>query len=305
MSSRFDRLEEELRSSHEVPMLREVFPETPHIQAANHSSSQTNTYANGKSTAADFQKQQLANVGCLLRVLTLMEDTVTVCALTTHWSHPLNRGWVNYFARWATAPTFRMWWPLLRPMYGPTVRTFLEDRFGILRGSEKGDGSVSHVDPAQAEEGFAYIWWRERARIPDLAGRELFQYTYRLPASDGNGSVDIQVALAAIIRQDNEALWTTDDFFVPLSLWGGGLGADFLRSLMDELKRRGAKKCVVAVLEPNEPAGNRAAWDERLGFLDFYRQAGFRAEAQEKYPHLPATRQRLQGSSAILSRRLG
>src|SRR5438132_865741 len=54
------------------------------------------------ATEADPAKDELANLGCLLRVMTLMEDTITACALQTHGNHPMNLGWSNLFARWAT-----------------------------------------------------------------------------------------------------------------------------------------------------------------------------------------------------------
>ena len=127
----------------------------------------------GLPRAQKYKTLELANVGCLIRVLTLMEDTVLACALSKHWGHPLNRGWVTCFARWATAPTFRMWWPLLRPMYGPGLRQFLEDRFVVLRMPSSATGSVSSVSLAAAEQGFAFKWWKERDRLTNLDGRRL------------------------------------------------------------------------------------------------------------------------------------
>jgi hypothetical protein len=306
MSSRFDKLEEELRSSQNVPMLGEVFPEIQHMRSAGRASAFFLSCFGGRQTSGEaFSRHQMANVGCLLRVLTLMEDTVTVCALTTHWDHPLNRGWVNYFARWATAPTFRMWWPMLKPMYGPALRGFLEDRFEILRGTGSAMAAVSRVDQKVARGGFAFEWWRERVRMrASLNHRQLFQYSFRLPAAGEVRPAEIQVALAAVLRRPKLAFWTTDDFFVPLSLWGGGLGAEFLRSLMELLREEGVEKCVVAVLAPPENDGNRAVWYERLGFLDFYRQAGFRVDRASAYPQLPLATPGQRQSSAVLSRLL-
>ena len=54
-----------------------------------------------------------ADSRCLLRVTQLMEDVWMACQLDRWWDHPLNLGWINLFARWATSAAVPFWWPLL------------------------------------------------------------------------------------------------------------------------------------------------------------------------------------------------
>jgi hypothetical protein len=61
--------------------------------------------------------------------------------------------------------------------------------------------------------------------------------------------------------------WTSDDFFVPPSLWGGGLGHSFLRALIAELTRYGIAQCTVVVNGPDEGMVDQALWEERRRFL--------------------------------------
>ena len=53
----------------------------------------------------------------------LMENIFLGVRLGEHHGHPMNRGWMNLFRRWANADTFRQWWPVLR---GTFSRAFVE-----------------------------------------------------------------------------------------------------------------------------------------------------------------------------------
>ena len=271
MSTRFAQLEEELKVPLPAGMLREVFPELADLAPPP-----------GRAPAFT-QDDELANIGHLLKVMTLMEDAILACALTTHWNHPLNLGWINTFARWATAPTFRRWWPFLKSLYGPDLRTFLEDRFVVLRESPPVGARVIETWPHAS--GLALTWWRERDRPPDLAGKRLFEYRIEVPGRDGAAVVEVQVGLVALRIDRGVASWSSDDFFVPQSLWGGGLGSGFLRALLRHLAGpAGAVRCEVKVKGPEEGTADFAQWEERRGFVRFYRQAGFRLEQVEDDP---------------------
>jgi hypothetical protein len=69
-------------------------------------------------------------------------------------------------------------------------------------------------------------------------------------------------------------MWTSEDFFVPPSLWGAGLGGQFLRALLDELPKLGIHTCDVYIVNRHYEVA-RAQRSERLGFLEFYRGFGF------------------------------
>jgi len=99
----------------------------------------------------------------LMLVIQIMEDAWVGARLEQYWSHPLNEGWMNYFQRWASTPSFRRWWPILRPIYSDGFREFVKERFD-LRLSEQARGepassamlSLSGADPG-ALDGLAVV----------------------------------------------------------------------------------------------------------------------------------------------------
>ncbi len=291
ITRRFSHLEQQLKSAASVPMLREVFPETEY---AAHRVAPLGPISS---------EQELANIGCLLTVMTLMEDTIAACDLQTHWRHPMNLGWVNLFARWATAPTFQKWWQLLKPLYGPGLRNFLEDRFEVLRDSPAiGSAAIAVFDPtATPSHDFALEWWRTRHGTRNFAGRTLYQYSVSVLDGSAAAPVRLQFALVAIEFSGATASWTSDHFFVPLSLWGSKLAVHFLSMLLQRLKSNGWQTCIVKVKGPSDLDNNQAKWDESQIFVNFYRQAGFRLEGYEPYQESIPTGGTRNGLWAILS----
>lgn len=301
MSERFTELEKELSTS-PPPIFWEVFPELDTITA----------------TRSDRPTNDLGDLSCILRVQTLMENTVVACFLNTHWNHPLNLGWVNVFARWATAPTFRRWWPVLRPMYSPDLRKFLEERFQVLESSARPQGRVFRVNPHRrsVQSGLAYRWWAERDTLPDLTDLDLYEYRLTLPAVGDKPEASIQLALVAIDFKSTSATakWSSDHFFVPLSLWGSGLGTGFLYTLLSHLEIHTIRnqawtdhkisRCVVEVQGPTDTDGSKATWDERQGFVDFYRQAGFRTSEIKEYEEPTRNGSPRRGRTVILTREI-
>ncbi|MDZ4342443.1 MAG: hypothetical protein U1E51_08435 [Candidatus Binatia bacterium] len=285
LTGRLTLLEDQLKADTKVSMLPEIFPELKSFAGS--------TQGGGAAAQASrLPEADLANLGYLLKVLSLMEDTVHTGQLQTHWSHPLNLGWVNLFARWATAPNFRRWWPLLKVMYSPALREFLEDRFVVLREPSRIHAEVIEFDFTAPQTGYTIDWWTDRDVPPaDLhrwrerdvppnypVKRKGFQYFVTLPGRDDERPLMIQIALVAVKFVDGTASWTSDHFFVPLSLWGSPMIVEFLDRLTDKLKEYGARDCVVEVKGPEKNENNRAKWDERQSFIEFYRRGGFRIE---------------------------
>jgi GNAT superfamily N-acetyltransferase len=107
--------------------------------------------------------------------------------------------------------------------------------------------------------------------------------TQRLLRRPVESTLDIQVGVVAVTMSGREASWTSDDFFVPLSLWGGGLGTAFLQSVLDWLEKQGVSRCMVKVKGPDDQGSEAAQWQERTAFVNFYRQAGFSFEGVDTY----------------------
>ena len=59
------------------------------------------------------------------------------------------------------------------------------------------------------------------------------------------------------------------------------------------LRDQGVGKCEVTVKGPDRASASRAQWEERRGFVDFYRQSGFLIDER-----------RSNNSEAVLSRTL-
>jgi len=301
MTERLSRLEEQLKSDGGAPMLGEIFPELEHFGQRKAQ----------PARESDAWKDEAANLNLLLRVLTLMEDVILSCELTERWGHPVNLGWVNLFARWATAPTFRKWWPLLKPMYGPALREFLEDRFLVLRDKQTATGAVTEVvSEDDWRDGFAVQWWRTRYdahwRIKGMARpTNLFQYKAVMSGGAVGWPKELQLALVWIKTLGDTAVWTNERLFVPLSLWGSSLAADFLKRLLESLRHKGIKRCVVLVKGPSQMENNLARWEERQKFVDYYRRAGFRVEKVAMYSEIAADEQRRSGKLAVLTMSLG
>jgi hypothetical protein len=283
MTARFGELEIELQRRERVNILTEVFPELE--------------FASRARGAAATEKPALAteaeDVPFFLRAIQVMEDAWMVCMLDRWWDHPLNLGWINLFARWATAPSFRFWWPVLAPMYSPGFRDFINHRFPVdspEHGAATGSRRIAVPQKGEVHElargsdaapGLAEIWLEERSMQPfEWEGRTIFENLVPLP-TDGGSPVTIQTGLAAVLFDRDDPMgsdvgWTSDDFFVPPSLWGAGFGWHFLDELLKTLAHRKAACCYVAVKGVPRDAQHQLAFDDRQSFIEQYRKIGFR-----------------------------
>jgi hypothetical protein len=281
MTGRFGELEQELQQRVARGVLREVFPEMLFLPSGEGTLSRRDPREDDDDPEATIA----SDLSCLLRVVQAMEDVWMACDLDEWWGHPFNLGWVNLFARWATAPTFRFWWPLMGPMYSPGFREFLEQRFPppppwgheggeIVRSAQR--ARVTELS-ADAPDGLAAKWWKERSAQPrNWNGKTLYQNLLQLPRP-GMPPLPMQVGIAAITTRGDLAGWTSDDFFVPPSLWGAGIGWYFLDDLLNAL---GATftQCYVVVKAPPVDAQHKVAMDDRRGFIEQYRKIGFREQ---------------------------
>ncbi|HEX5071124.1 MAG TPA: GNAT family N-acetyltransferase [Vicinamibacterales bacterium] len=276
MTTRLTAIECDLRTDEAATIAPEVFPELAAI---------TSTLIAGQRipdpSPADIARAEAVNLSWVLRVLQLMEDTWVQCELDTLWNHPLNLGWMNVFARWATAPTFQMWWPVLSPMYGSGFLRFMRERFPILAltasasdpGTELPAGTVA-LEPQTVTSGIASTMWPHVLNQPLPATGKVFSYTITLTRNALK--VPLQVGLVAMDVDQGIAHWRAEHFFIPPSLWSGGIGSAFLAQLLAALKEGAAgqsiRMCRVTFSESRQDPASKA---EQIGYLDFYQPAGF------------------------------
>ena len=116
LTARFNEVEADIRRSGSQAIKRQFFHE-PIIPDENNPTP--------KQTSID-------DIYILMQVCQLLEDVWLGCKLDEFWSHPLNRGWINYLHRWTGCPCFSERWPIISPLYSIGFRRFMSRRFGLL-----------------------------------------------------------------------------------------------------------------------------------------------------------------------------
>jgi hypothetical protein len=302
MTRRFSALDAELEQRLQLGLLTHVFPEITEAAVVKAlGSSEVGDQVSvteaagcnvsghsGTASGLSVEDAMAAELSLLLRVVQVMEDVWVACQLDRWWGHPLNMGWVNLFARWATSPPFQFWWPLLSPMFSPGFRQFIQQRFPMRAdranlASANATPQEGRVEPIAKPErsGLAAIWWEERTAQPARwntkpsppCGRTFYQNLVELKR--GDRTAQIQVGLAAVTTHGWHAGWTSDDFFVPPSLWGAGFGGHFLRGLLNEVSKH-ASWALVVVKAPPPGQAHQVARDDRQAFIEHYKKVGFR-----------------------------
>jgi GNAT superfamily N-acetyltransferase len=233
-------------------------------------------------------------------MIQLMEDVWFATSLDTHWTDPNNVGWINLFQRWAYTPSFRLWWPILKPMYGRKFRRFMEERLSLAdEDYPKTLATVrKHDDSRELPKGVAQLYWKRMHETADrweTAGKAIYLYELRLTQQREEGDdlpKPIQAGLAFIDLSANKARWNVEHLFVPPSLWGAGLGERFLNELLAELKKAGCKSCEVTIETPVKKGDDKdldwskttdpASQQQLNDLLAFYQRAQFNFDQKSK-----------------------
>jgi hypothetical protein len=250
---------------------------------------------NGRSLKnAPLSSQDLStSLQMIRRALLFMEEVFISENLDARYNHPAYLGIINYFARWAYAPLFRMWWPLLKTFYPLRFTRFLEQHFSLPSMANRDIGQLSE-DP----HGFARDCWDlQRGRTPAPGLERILSYQLDMPYGGEAPCFHIQAAQVLVrepltFQQSKAAklkvlAWNAEDFYVPPGLWGSGVGEDFLRLLtanctqfkaLDEVELLAVEILVDRDAPP--PERKRGA-DE----MQLYRSRGF-SEPELVHPEL-------------------
>jgi hypothetical protein len=280
LTERCAELEAEVRDHAPASLRSEFFPEAA---------------ASGLcAPAPEKSEDELRVIYFVMLVAQQMEDAWLGAELDTYWSHPLNQGWMNYFQRWASTPSFRRWWPVLRPIYSSGFGDFVKERFDIrIRDTDRtgrqdpaGPGArLSLVIPTPAmmgkvREGLAWKSWTERYGPPEPS-KGVLAYQLQLETAPE----PIQVGFLLYSESSETAGgkktidWKSPCLFVPHSLVGAGIQSRFLEAVIGHFRQNDAVERLRVVLEEDvadrKPGADPASRQERVHTLNFYKSRGF------------------------------
>jgi hypothetical protein len=279
LTGRLTALETELREQGPEKFVREMFPE---LRTFN-----TNTESDAPMNSSEMGRA----LHFLVQIIQLMEDSWLICSLDTHFNDPNNLGWMNMFQRWAYTPTFRLWWPLLKSMYGSKFRRFMEERLDLA--DEDYPITIGNATSDQIEQdGLAQTYWKRM--YGEVPKKTTYAYQLSLPLQSKPGSTGhvytIQAGLAFLdLSTTGLARWNSDEFFVPPGLWGAGIGGQFLGKLLKELGSLPSPVSRVEVTIAPQSRGTSpvlkrtdvASRQQRNDLIAFYQRAGFQIEGKK------------------------
>jgi len=257
MSARSAELEANLTSEGPAILRDEFFTEAaelaartalPTVTAGTPPAGQAPPPNHGEPAPA--HPEEIKVLGFLIRIIQIMEDVWVTGDFEHYWSHPLNEGWMNYFHRWASTPSFRRWWPVLAPMYSIGLRSFVQDRFDV--------GTVAatpQYDPAPKAARFVFqplpsraggqetspAWGdflRSHPEVKTLPpGQRIFGCALQLLNRDGTlETVLLWVGFVLVVESPaagpDTAVWRDEDFFVPQRLHGSKIVSNLLDGLI-------------------------------------------------------------------------
>lgn len=248
--SQASELDALLHEQDEKVVLRQVYKEVTELGGSPRKSG-GEAPPTGRQTVLPDEATLAQSLHVIRRALLFMEEVFLAEDLGKRYNHPLYLGLVNYFARWAYAPLFRLWWPLLKPLYAQQFTTFLETQFQLSAinpdeardvdvPNRPGEKVVVELEEDAGSGGFAkHSWDLQSGRQPQTTAEFAERIvSYRLRTSyrayGQEEHVYLVQAAQVIVRSPSGAriaLWDNRDFFVPPGLWGVGIGEDFISRL--------------------------------------------------------------------------
>jgi hypothetical protein len=222
------------------------------------------------------------------RALLLLQEVYTRENLEENHNHPLYLGLMNYFARWTSAPLFRLWWPLLKTMYPQPFTRFVERQYGVRAGARRGESVTGSIGRLSTDvRGFAMSCWKQAHPEVLREGQSILPFMMQLQYRTYR--YEVQAAQVVVSGVGSDLVWDADDFFVPPGLWGIGIGEHFLRQM--RTRQAIATGDAAARVErlfvriKIDPAGGSAAKKAAANEIQLYRSAGFEPIASRDVPN--------------------
>ena len=276
LTERCEQLMADLRDHAPRALRMEFFPE---VEAA----------VPGPRLKTDDATAEAAQVAYyIMMVAQTMEDVWFEAELDERWAHPLNEGWMSFFRRWAATPSFRTWWPILRPLYNPSFRDFVKDRFDIrvneAARNEHGPGAKLTLREFDGDRD-ANEPAMNHLRASGHAAHPTFVYELELEASEpGRYLKPIQVGLLTchVDPAAETVTWNSDGLFTLPTLAGAGFQSRFLDAVIERFG--GSYTLWVSLGSPASPrvpgarkqSLSRAARTELAQRITFYKSRDFR-----------------------------
>jgi hypothetical protein len=152
----------------------------------------------------DHRRAELHTVSEMLQ---LMENAWLGVHLEGFHAHPMNRGWMNVFRRWASSERFRQYWLTLRGEFSQDFVRFCENELKLDRGWPR-TYLLAAVAQAPALSEVLLEFQREWPRE-----RPLDQLLQKAVAMEPNGATQAAWLIAVVPRTDPEPdQWTLDRY---------------------------------------------------------------------------------------------
>jgi hypothetical protein len=264
-------------------------PATAHLVAAHASYTPTSDGASMEPVTLPAVNDLAPSLHVMRSAVLFMEEMFISENLERYYNHPVYLGLMNYFARWAYAPVFRMWWPLLRSLYTRRFTSFMErmyDLESVTRVGTRNECVTISID--SSPQGFASHCWSldQKRHRPPRPGELMLGFNIEMHYQNPYPPVlvepyKVQAALVRVrrlvVNNRPTAMWTADDFYVPPGLWGMGVGERFLDVLVRQQHHEFGDPNVAMLLVaiPLPPQSRGAVRKEGADLTAMYRAAGF------------------------------
>jgi hypothetical protein len=311
MSERCADFEENLTSEGPMLLRCEFFSEAAELTEPEKPKDQ-NSEAEQKPKPPAALDEEIHILGYLIRIIQIMEDVWVSGDFERYWSHPLNEGWMNYFHRWASTPSFRRWWPVLAPIFSPGFRAFIQERFAVgsvdpqvlQPGSQVSATAQLRLSLLNGTENYksSSAWHCFLQYRPGviLAEKKIFGYELQLLNRDGvphGPGLWVGFVLVNESPSDapNTAEWRAEDFFVPPRLHGGKIVSNLLDAVIRYYQTHPNRHVgrLKLIFDDNQPGTSKvlhprksqglapAARYDRVREIEFYKSRGFQYEKRE------------------------
>jgi hypothetical protein len=253
-------------------LLRQVYPES--------AAATGNPERPGEIPARD---ELLSSLALVREAIVAFEGLFLSERLARRFNEPIYLGLTNYMARWATAPLFRFWWPVLAGACTDAFRRFVTGQLGASE--DEAWEVVSGAPPADAID----LTRLRAADDADARGATHFVLTVRYHAGDAATVPRLRVVVARARPRPlgtDAVWWPSDELVVPIGLWGMGIGTRFLRALLARFDDS-VHRAYVLVPPPTDAtyAARKAVADVAQLYLHSGFETASAAEASELGQH--------------------